>query len=238
MKIIIYALGKIFKNHKDKIDWEQVVALSDKDIKSFQNSFDIPVILPKEIYNYDYDYVAVFTTSDSLFEEIRMELTGEYFIPLNKIISWRELIPEEEAMDTEIVQFYQKFLRARNCKRVLDFGMPAISKNYLIKDELLAEGESILDGIYSEKAILNNNLYDCVYGEYRECDKQYDAVLLWKEFSYSEAEWVWITKHARYLLFYTQYLQNGIPIQTKIEEKICPYGKITSIARIEGIFGL
>lgn len=114
MRIIIYALGKVFRSYKEKIDWNQIIALSDKNAEAFHDIFDIPVILPEAIKDLNYDFIAVFTSSDHLFEEIKIELTGEHFIPKDKIISWKEIVREERIATSEVLQFYQDFFKEKN----------------------------------------------------------------------------------------------------------------------------
>ena len=34
MKIIVYALGRLFEQQRERMDWKQVIALADKNISS------------------------------------------------------------------------------------------------------------------------------------------------------------------------------------------------------------
>lgn len=93
MKIIVYALGRLFEQQKARIDWKQVTALADKNIPFEMMDYGIPVITPDLICSLEYDYVAIF--SNQFYEEIRMELSGAYFVPKNKIIPWGEIVGEK-----------------------------------------------------------------------------------------------------------------------------------------------
>lgn len=234
MKIIIYALGKIFEEYKERVDWNQVVALADKNNGLFHNMGELPVISPGEINNLEYDFIAVF--SSVYFEEIRMELIGEYFVPQDKIIPWKEIIVEKNALPKEVLQSCLIFLEHTDCSKILDFGMSTISKYYMAKKELFHREDIRLDGIWSDKAICNVNLYDHVYEKWNLCDQQYDAILLWKELQYSDFEWEQMRKQTRFILFHTNYLENEILLKKTLGKKLEKYGSVKSISTINGLF--
>ena len=234
MKIIIYALGKMFEHYRERLNWDQIIALTDKNKKAFCEIHGVPVILPDTICKLDYDYIAIF--SDEYFSEIKMELVGEYFVPQDKIISWKELIAGEKVSVAAVLPFYQNFLKRSRCKKILDFGMSMIARNCLIKEELISEKENVLDGIWSTGAIRNDNLYDHIYKKYEDCMEQYDAVLLCEECLHSDMEWKRLIQHTRYMLMYTRYLQNGMAIKKTLETKLQQYGRIKCISGPECLF--
>lgn len=234
MRIIIYALGRIFERYREKLDWNQIVALADKKVKSIVDTYKIPTILPNEINSLEYDFIAVF--SNDFFEEIKMELVGEYFIPQDKIISWREVIAEEGMPTAEILQFYRIFLKEKKCKKILDIGMSILSKNCLIKEEFLSDDELLLDGLWDGEKIQNDNLYDHIFKRYDECTEQYDAILLGGEQQRLKAEWYQMKQHVRFILMHTGYFQDGVFIKKNLETKLQQYGKVTCISNLNGLF--
>lgn len=239
MKIIIYALGRVFEQHKEKVDWNQVVALADKNRKSFPSPCFVPVITPDRIHDLEYDFVAVF--SNEFFEEIKMELVGQYFVPQDKILSWKELMGEEESSSVAALKFCRIFFRERRCRRVLNLGMRFLAKHCLIKEELfletgLLESDAVLDSVWGDSTSHNENLYDDIYHNYEECTGKYDAVLLGEDLKYSDEEWQKIKKQGRYLLLHTRYLKNGISVEKAVREKLQRYGKVTGISNLDGFF--
>lgn len=236
MRIIIYALGKVFKAYKEKIDWNQVIALSDKKAKEFHNIFDKPVILPEVIKDFCYDFVAVFTSSDCLFEEIKMELTGKYFVPKDKIISWKEIIIDENIETSDILRFYQNFLKERKCSKVLDFGMSIISRNCLTKEELISEDNGVLDGVWGNKALGNDNLYDNIFMKYSDCTEQYDVILLGEDLLYTRDEWDYIKQQTIYILIHSRYFRNGNFVKITMKDQLQRFGKVICVAGIDGLF--
>lgn len=146
MKVIIYAVGRTFEQDKHQLNWDEIVALSDKKEWSVTELEGKPVISPQEIADYSYDIIAVF--SDRLFESIRRELTGEYNVPKDKIIPWREIAANElKAMHT-MVPMIAMLCEERNCKNVLDIGMSVIPKRCLIKKELFGNADIVLEGVW------------------------------------------------------------------------------------------
>ncbi len=239
MKVIIYALGRVFGQYKEKVDWSQVVALADKNKKSFSAPCFVPVITPDQIHDLEYDFVAVF--SNGFFEEIKMELAGEYFVPRDKILSWKALIAGEEPSSAATLQFCRVFLKEKGCRRVLNLGMWFLAKHCLAKEELFLEtgypeNGVVFDCVQSEETIDNENLYDHIYAKYGECTGKYDAILLGEGLKASDEEWQRIKGQGRYLLLHTRYLKNGISVEKETREKLQRYGKVAGISNLDGYF--
>lgn len=235
MRIIIYALGRFFERYKDKIEWKSVAALADKNPAREKTVHGLPVIGPDQICDLEYDYIAVFT--NQMFETIRMELSGEYFIPEDKIISWRDVLSvREPADDYSQCRHYQIFCDEKQCKRILDYGMSVLSGSYLTKEQLLPGDDVVLDGILSQNASDSVNLYDNVYPGLGDCGGCYDAVLLWDEKQYADAEWEDLRTRAGYILWHTGYLLNGKAARESVSKKLQAYGKVSCISDEAGIF--
>ena len=214
MKVIIYATGQLFERYKEKINWSQVVAVADKRVRETGTINSVPLIPAKDLDCFAFDYIAVF--SNSLYEEIRMELAGEYFIPEDKIIPWRAVIAGEEAAPAEILKYYKSFCIERRCGKILDMGMAEIPRRCLLKEEFITyahTGESILDGVKGSGAIQNVNLYDNLYETPKACKNSYDVVFLWDEKQCSEAVLDHVIERTRYILLFTHYLSAGMPVK-------------------------
>ena len=193
------------------------------------------MISPAQICTLKYDYVAIF--SNQLYEEIRMELVGVYFIPEDKIIPWNEIVKEENWISSSTLTVYKKFFAENGCKKILDVGMPVFSKHCLTKGQILEEENAVLDGIWSDRAVSNDCLYDSVYGTCEDCDGFYDAVLLWNRDDLDSIEMTLINVkvETRYILLYTGYLWNYRSVRKELEKRLRVYGKVFCISNVEGI---
>ena len=233
MKIIVYALGRLFEQQKARIDWKQVTALADKNIPFEMMDYGIPVITPDLICSLEYDYVAIF--SNQFYEEIRMELSGAYFVPKNKIIPWGEIVGEKSRISSLILETYKAFLAEKQCKRVLDAGMSVLPNCCLTKRQFLMEEDCALDGVWSDVAVRSDCLYDKVYDSREDCEETYDAVLVWGDIAHIDAILSNINIKARYILVHTGYLWQGTSVREKMERSLGVYGKVSCISDLWGI---
>lgn len=231
MKIIIYALGAVFERYRDKIIWGQVAAVSDKNSVTGETVCGKPVVHPNDLHGIDYDYLVIF--SNRLFESIRMELVGEYFVPYQKIIPWREII--EDTIALRIVEFYKNFFRLRNINKVLDMESTMLSSMCLTKDELFLSQDVLLDVIQPRGDFQNVNLYDHVYKSYNECTVTYDAVLTGDILKYNNEELKHIMQHTSRLLFFTRFLLEGKSAIEVICDKMQSVGRCTYLSTLYGI---
>ena len=69
MKIIIYGKGRLFQRYKEKLDWNEIVAIADKGAVKNEVIQNKPIILPQDIQRLQYDYIVIF--SNKLFYDIR-----------------------------------------------------------------------------------------------------------------------------------------------------------------------
>lgn len=233
MKIIIYAVGGTFEQHRHQLNWDEIVALSDKKELSVAEINGKPVISPQEIEDCKYDVVAVF--SDRLFESIRRELAGEYNVPKDKIVPWREIIPDESKAMHTMLPMIAMLCQERDCKNILDIGMTVIPKRCLIKEELFEDKDIVLEGLWREGAIRTENLYDKIYESGEECDKQFDAILLWNETECMESVVDSIKDKTKYILISMRYLKEGRNARGNLKHKLEHFGKVTVISVLEGI---
>jgi len=86
-KIIIYGMGRIFKNRFKQFELANIIAITDSNVNNRLNKcYSIPVIKPKEIINLVYDFVVI-CTGYKIAKEIFLKLIDELMIPVNKILS-------------------------------------------------------------------------------------------------------------------------------------------------------
>ena len=130
-RIIIYGMGQIFHRYQNKIDWNEIIAIVDKKLESNSEFRGAQLILPKQINQYIYDYIAIF--SSKFFEEIKCELKGNYFIQEEKIISWKALILEE-CTDRQVIEYYRKIIAEFQFHKILDIGMPFLPKYFFSRE--------------------------------------------------------------------------------------------------------
>lgn len=236
MKIIIYALGKVYEREKNRIDFRQVIALADKSAYFGMERDGLPVISPAEICGTDCDYIAIF--SGQYYEDIRMELTGEYCVPEDKIIPWTEIVKEESKNMIQILERYRLYLNISGYKRILDVGMSVLPDFYLSKDHFLSAKDAVLDGLYGDSAIFSDGLYDNVYRNYVDCTEEYDVALLWGEWNYISLrlDEIWKSKFKiKYFMLHTGYLQGDMAAKKEFGKKLQKYGKVAAVSDLWGI---
>ncbi len=210
--IIIYAMGKVFEKYCFKINWKEIVAVADKKDGISSDGCDVPVIKPEQIMDFSFDYIAVF--SNNLFEEIKTELIGYYFVPENKIIPWKALFPADENMDDRIIEQYKKIIREFRFRSVLDIGMPYFPKYFFCKENILSGFGFQMDGIGNCKYLMGHNLYENIYEDVKECSNEYQAALLWGDFDDLNKTADRLKNKVRYILLHVLYSSET---QKKIE---------------------
>lgn len=232
MKIIIYALGKIFEQNKNKINWDNIEALCDKNTdKSVDNIiYGVPIVKPDSLCNFEYDFVAVFSTV--FFEEIKRELVGQYAVSKDRIIPWREIVEDGKKYVPDILSFSRIYFKDRKYKKYLDIGMSYLPKKYLTKEELQFDEDIILDGLRSEGAEFNENLYDKVYK--KDIRDYYDVAMLWKEPQYMENILEHVRKYAKHIVFYS--CQNNVYDLKGVQNRLGQLGYARCISTVDGYF--
>lgn len=175
-KIIIYALGKLFEANKHNINWENVVAVADKNVTAISNEISVPCIKPSEIIDYEYDYIAIFSSIS--FDIIVKELWGEYGIPIEKMISWKEILVEDARVEYDVGYIIGQYLKAKNVRKILDVGMKYLSKSFLTCKEACGTDISVLDAIWCDGAIDNKSFYREIYVSGDVVKDTYDMILL------------------------------------------------------------
>ena len=85
-KIIVYGYGRKYRKLKNEITGCEIIAFADKNANELScDELDVHIILPEEISNYEYDYVAISVIG--AFEQIKQQLIGENGVSEDKIIS-------------------------------------------------------------------------------------------------------------------------------------------------------
>ncbi|MCI8581805.1 MAG: DUF4422 domain-containing protein [Dorea sp.] len=232
MRLILYAMGQIFERYKDRLNWNNIEAVCDKKIeenKFTYGEYEVPAILPNILFDFEYDFVVVF--SNKYFEEIKQELVGEYSVSKDKIISWREIIEEERNVLSDFLVFCRKNFRERRYRKYLDVGMAYLHKKYLTKAELQLGEQIILDGILSEDAELNINLYDKVYESCKEIRDFYDVAILWKIPQRWEDILEVVSKHTKCIVFWMRR-----DVELNLKKRLEQFGNVKCISTSDGDF--
>lgn len=236
MRIIVYAIGKLFEQHIDKIVWEHVVAIVDKEKFGAGELHGHQILCPQAVCDLDYDYIAVF--SDRFYEEIRQELVGEYFVSQTKIISWREILKNKIDVSMFNFCFFKKYIQIKDCEKILNIGTSVLSQFCLTKDSFISKQGVLLDVIQNEEKAWNINLFDNAFKNIEVCNEKYDVALIWDISKCGIEEISALLMHTNSIVFFSQYLINERPAREVIMEKMGHLGKCTIISKAEGVYGI
>lgn len=228
-KIIIYAMGQVFNQYKEKIDWENIVAIADEKEQTMQELDGIPVIHSAELKNYDYNKIAIF--SNKYFEFIKRDLLGTYFIPEKKIVSWKEAIYQDVKPGYDVAVLIKALLNESNYKKVLDVGMNIIPHSILSTTELLSNPKAAMDGFKGKNAVENNSLYRKTYSSLKKTCRRYDAIILSDKQVVDELEA--LKEKTDVLLSHFSTLQEGISFfEANFDKR---YWKLQQMPTVEGV---
>ena len=236
MKLIIYAIGEVFYRYENEINWNDVAALADRKEGGAAAIHGRPVVHPKELSQTQYDYIVVF--SNRYYEEIRMELSGEYFISPDKILPYRAMIKIERDDTIEIMEYYRLLCTDKKCRKLLEYGPSALSRNYLAATEIFHDDAVLLDRVSEDAAEDNVNLYRKIYHDIQECREEYDAVIMpsIQECIEKLAQEIGrCTLKGRFIIFMTAYLSEGKSVRHMLYGSLGKYGKVSCIATVMGL---
>jgi len=231
-RIIIYGMGQIFHRYQNKIDWNEIIAIVDKKLESNSEFRGAQLILPKQINQYIYDYIAIF--SSKFFEEIKCELKGNYFIQEEKIISWKALILEE-CTDRQVIEYYRKIIAEFQFHKILDIGMPFFPKYFFSREEILSNYLIQMDGIGNETDLIGKNLYQNILQNIEYIDCSYEIALMWDEHNRLEENILKLKEKVRYVLVHASY---SCEIIQKIDKIIDKYPIKKRMAMSDIVFWL
>lgn len=202
-RVIVYAMGEIFKRYNLKLDWQEIIAIADKKEYDLLDFHGVPIIKPHQIIEYSFDYIAIF--SNKLFEEIKNQLMGYYFIPEEKIISWRALIPYETQEEYETIAFYKEIIKEFQFHKILDIGMLYFPKYFFDSKKIDSIYPTSMDGIGQCIHLIGQNLYKHVYQNINESDETYELVIVWDKFEDIKNKIKELKGRTRYVLFHTLF---------------------------------
>lgn len=235
MQVIIYSKGKVFERYREMIDWNQVVAIADKNAGAEEIIGGKQVILPCEIRKLRYDYITIF--SDVYFYDIRRELIGEYFIEPERIVSWRFLVQKED--DVEILSFIMKFIREYKIKSMLDVGMTVIPKYNFSREDMISEDTFVLDGVGTALFWFYRQIYDNIYQRLNEVDSQYELIYINDTCSCDISVFEKSLKHKyRYGLMRMSYVDYSIEKARKLCTQLAKYGNVKKFYLFDNIYFL
>lgn len=84
-RIIVYGYGRKYQQLKNDLYGCEIVAFADRRAKELSSVEEGTLILPGNIHDYEYDYVAISTVGS--YEKIKQQLIGENGVPQEKILS-------------------------------------------------------------------------------------------------------------------------------------------------------
>lgn len=200
-KIIVYALGKLFEANKHNIEWKNVVAVADKNVTAISNEIKVPCIKPCEIANYEYDYIAIFSSVS--FDMIAKELWGEYGVPVEKIVSWKEILKDGASIGYDAGYIIGQYVKEKKVQTLLDVGMKHLSKSFLTNKEVCGTETSVINAVWCDGAIENKCLYQQIYTSCDEVKDVYDMILI----DFNQLSFFSILENkAKEFVLYTKYI--------------------------------
>lgn len=196
-------MGKLFERYYSEIDWNEIIAVVDKKEQDIAEFCDVPVIKPQQIHDFTFDYIAIF--SNVLFEDIKNELIGDYFIKNEMITSWRSLLPLNTYLDYEIINNYRKILQEFQFYKILDIGMMFFSQYFFNKDSIINSSKFCIDGVGKNRNFIGHNLYANIFQDVDQCADNYQAAFIWDRVESLEEVANRLKNKVRYILFHISY---------------------------------
>lgn len=234
--IIIYGMGRLFQNYQEKLNWQKIAAVADKKVENASEYCGVPLIPPEQIEKQTYDYVVIFSVK--FYDEIKSQLIGDYFVPDEKIISWKALIPDNRCTDAQIIEYYKNIIREFRFHRILDVGMPLFARYFYAAGEILPDYSIQMDGVGGKVCLMGKNLYRAVYKTAEECTEKYEAALLWNGSDDLEESIQKLQCRTRYILLHTFYAPEEINSMEKIDTILRNYPVKKRLSGMNGIFWL
>ena len=236
LKYIIYGKGRFFLNKVGLIPWKQVVAVADKQAKAGEYFHAVPVILPQEMDTYEYDLIVIF--SRQLFEQISQELQGMYFVPQDKIVSWRIFEEADDTVLSDGLSFFSRFIEEYRVRNVLDTNIEVLSDNIYSKGEISKTENFVLEGIGEYKFPIVKHLYDRLYSSFNECVDKYDLLVFWNINETFKKKGSRILSRTKYILVFIRYDRIKEITAKDIKLLLQEYGKVSLFPTTDGFWFL
>lgn len=217
MKLVIYALGRVFEENRKSIVWENVVALCDREITEVEGC-DVPVVKPRELPGLEYDLLVIY--SPQYFEMIKRELIEVYDVPFSKIICFSKAKNLRREYTWQDVENIRKF--CENMKTVLDVH-GIFNGWYLSKRQIFKGNDGSLDTVMESNPAVN--LYDHVYRKIGRLRKEYHLVIISAQHLVTDAELAHLAGHSQKLLLYVNDLSDIDKIYA-YSARLQKYGKV------------
>ncbi len=174
MKVVIYALGRIFKRIEHRIDWSQVIAVGDSGNDEEQMCHGLPVYGPEKISELEFDYIII--CSIKYFRSIRRMFIGDFFISEEKILSFRtyERGRPLSSLQNDIIS---RLTMTNQLKSILDIGANLEYSNIFqkIRNDKLEVQVDCLGTLESE---LNRRLYFDYNNDSIFKQRNYDGIIV------------------------------------------------------------
>ncbi len=233
MKLIVYGLGQLFERYKNMIPMKSVEAFVDKNAEDGGELFGIPIIKPNNIKGYQFDYIVVF--SDKFFKQIVRELHHEYYIPKEKIVSWRAITNNSALKPDEIKTYLLQHIKAFRDKTILEFGLDMMygiisPANGLLKNEFS------IDGIGKASYPYETAFYNHVWGDWMQLSGEYDLAVIKPGMLTDSLAKGMVKNNISHIILIEQYDFNRLHQIDNLLNKYCPKAKrtlLTSMVIIE-----
>lgn len=215
MEYIVFGVGKIYQSCCSLSIKNHIVAYMDNNISNIKTFENKPIIKPSQINSWTYDYIVIFSTD--FFEDIYYQLTNELNVPQRKIISFWEVVQENNYIALQRCgKSAQELINKMQCLRVLDF-TAFFTNIYFSKSSMLLEKNVKLDALIPESKRehpIFKNLYDQLF-----CSADFDLpeydIIVWK-YSENESKRIKerlqllnrVSRNTRYLLIILPYRCN------------------------------
>jgi len=162
-KVIVYGYGKIFHRVKSHLQNCDVIAIADmkvgtSDWSPLEEDSEYTFLSPTQIYNYDYDYVAI--SSYGNFEKIKQQLIGENRVCPDKIISLFLYDENPEEVDYNNAQI----LNSKELELVHVINKESKITHFDSANEMyLSENKMYLDATADDKMVRFSCPYQVIY---------------------------------------------------------------------------
>lgn len=196
-KVIIYGVGLIFERYKDILNWDNIVAIVDMDINKQGNYINKKKIeAPEKVVSLYYDYVVIFT--NQYFENAKINLMGNFFVPEQKIVSWKIFFNIHEFASYERAALYKQYIEDKATGEVIDIGEQQLEKSFLTNEAFTLN----IDNFGKLKFQLHRSFYRNCYDKDSTIEREYSIVLLWEDYGV-DIEWDCLMRLAQGYIIWT-----------------------------------
>ncbi len=237
---IIYGKGQFLELYFEKFKFEEIIAIADKNAKVGEKFRGIDVIHPSEIKNFDFNTIVVMTRK--FYDEIKENLTKDYFIDKNKIFSSDFILYNEKSYSEKKRKLILDVVNNFKIKSVVEMQKSCIPKYTLYKNNFFYNEPISLDFIGKLEEKLENdltkNVYDNIFEGIENTNKVFDLVIL-SDYDKSQEETVFkMSNNFKYCLVefkfdFSRQAEIELGIEALIEKFASENIKVNGIIKFE-----